>query len=192
MTDTRPRGHDQDGQTLIEFALVLPVFLLIIFGLLDVGRLVYTNSTLSQAAREGARVAAAEASWIGATAPSCVDDESGITAGRPGAHVCPVDVASFKSDIISAANRMTVTLGPISDVYISCHGSLIADPPPSGEWTEAVGEGNGCKDIAGNAIASSGDVVSVRLEYDYNTFTPFITSILGTVPLSGSATMIIN
>ena len=192
MTDIAPRDHEQDGQALVEFALVLPVFLLVIFGLLDVGRLVYTNSTLSQAARESARLAAAEASWIGITAPSCVGDESGITAARPGAHVCPGDVASFKSNIVSAANRMTVTLGPISDVYISCHGSLIADVQPSGDWTEAVGEGNGCQDVSGNAIASSGDLVSVRVEYDYNTFTPFISSILGTVPLSGSATMIVN
>ena len=55
------------GQSLVEFALVIPVFLLILFGLLDAGRYVYMNSVLSQAAREGARVAAAEARWIGKT-----------------------------------------------------------------------------------------------------------------------------
>ena len=65
MMSLRRRTGDQDGQGLVEIALVLPVFLLILFGILDVGRAVYTNSTLSQAAREGARLAAAEASCAG-------------------------------------------------------------------------------------------------------------------------------
>ena len=49
--------HAIQGQArrLVEFALVLPVFLLMLFGLIDVGRYVYMNSVLSQAAREGAR-----------------------------------------------------------------------------------------------------------------------------------------
>jgi Flp pilus assembly protein TadG len=56
------RGHRQfrrdNGQSLVEFALVFPVFILIVFGLVDVGRLVYTYNTLGNAAREGARIAA--------------------------------------------------------------------------------------------------------------------------------------
>ena len=53
------------GQALVEFALVIPIFLLLLFGLIDVGRLVYMNSVLSQAAREGTRLASVEASWMG-------------------------------------------------------------------------------------------------------------------------------
>ena len=41
------------GQTLVEFAFVLPIFLLILFGLIDMGGYVYMNSVLSQAARGG-------------------------------------------------------------------------------------------------------------------------------------------
>ncbi len=187
----RISGDRHEGQTLVEFALVLPVFLLLLFGLLDVGRLVYTNSTLSQAAREGARLAAAEAAWIGVPGLACVSDPSHITAARPGAHVCPTDVTAFKSHVVDAVNRMTVTLGPISDVHLSCNVGDSGDPVPSGAWTEASG-GNGCRDGSGNAIASSGDVVSVRVLYTYDVFTPFVTSILGAVPLSGSASMTIN
>lgn len=43
------------GQALVEFALVFPIFLVLVFGLIDVGRLVYVDNALSQAAREGAR-----------------------------------------------------------------------------------------------------------------------------------------
>ena len=36
------------------------------------------------------------------------------------------------------------------------------------------------------------EVVSVRIEHTYQPFTPFISSILGSIPLSASATMVIN
>ena len=61
------RRSDGSGQALVEFALVIPIFLLLLFGLIDGGRYVYMSNVLSQAAREAARVGAAEASWIGAT-----------------------------------------------------------------------------------------------------------------------------
>ena len=47
----------QKGQSIVEFALLLPVLLFIIFGLLDMGRAVYTYTVLASAAHEGARQA---------------------------------------------------------------------------------------------------------------------------------------
>ena len=45
------------GQTLAEFALVIPIFLLILMGIFDVGRAVFIYNGLTNAAREGARLA---------------------------------------------------------------------------------------------------------------------------------------
>lgn len=45
------------GQSLVEFALVLPLILLIIFVFIDLGRIVYFYSALNNAVREGARYA---------------------------------------------------------------------------------------------------------------------------------------
>ena len=45
------------GQALVELALALPVLLLIFMGLFDFGRAVFAYNSLSNAAREGARVA---------------------------------------------------------------------------------------------------------------------------------------
>jgi Flp pilus assembly protein TadG len=50
------RAHGR-GQSLVEFGLVLPIFLLIVFGIIDFGRAVFAYSTLNNAAREAARVA---------------------------------------------------------------------------------------------------------------------------------------
>lgn len=45
------------GQSLVEMALTLPVFLLIVFSFIDLGRAVYYSSALGNATREGARYA---------------------------------------------------------------------------------------------------------------------------------------
>ena len=49
--------RSQRSQALIEFALVSPVLLLLLFGIVDIGRAVFYYDTVSHAAREGARVA---------------------------------------------------------------------------------------------------------------------------------------
>jgi Flp pilus assembly protein TadG len=46
------------GQSVIEFALVLPILLLVVFGITEFGRALLTVNILNAAAREGARVAA--------------------------------------------------------------------------------------------------------------------------------------
>jgi hypothetical protein len=55
MVETRRRRGR--GQALVEFALVIPLFLLLLVGLFDLGRAVFTYNTLTNAAREGARMA---------------------------------------------------------------------------------------------------------------------------------------
>ena len=43
-----------NGQSLVEFALILPLFMLIVLGVFDFGRAIYAYSALHNAAREGA------------------------------------------------------------------------------------------------------------------------------------------
>jgi Flp pilus assembly protein TadG len=50
----RRRGR---GQTLVEFAIVMPIIALVVLGLVDLGRAVYSYNTLAQSARQGARTA---------------------------------------------------------------------------------------------------------------------------------------
>ncbi|MBI4320036.1 MAG: pilus assembly protein [Chloroflexi bacterium] len=46
------------GQALTEFALILPVFLMSLFGVVDLGQALWQYDTLAHAAREGSRYAA--------------------------------------------------------------------------------------------------------------------------------------
>ena len=56
---SRPGARDRDrGATAVEFALLLPLLLLLVFGIIDFGRALNAQITLTQAARTGARLAA--------------------------------------------------------------------------------------------------------------------------------------
>lgn len=46
------------GQSLVEFALVIPIVVLLIVAFVEVGRAVFAYNTIANAARQGARVAA--------------------------------------------------------------------------------------------------------------------------------------
>jgi hypothetical protein len=50
----------QRGAAAVEFAVVAPVFLLLIFGMLEYGRMVMVQQMLTNASREGARRAVLE------------------------------------------------------------------------------------------------------------------------------------
>ncbi|MDY7077963.1 MAG: TadE/TadG family type IV pilus assembly protein [Chloroflexota bacterium] len=52
------RIRKEKGQSLTELALVLPIMLIILAGLLDLGRLYYAYVSISDAAAEGAAYAA--------------------------------------------------------------------------------------------------------------------------------------
>ena len=157
------------GQTLVEFSLVLPIFLVMLFGIVDAGRFVYMSSVVSQAAREAARVASVEASWIGSSDASC---------GTTGGPICPANTNALKADMTTAANRMVKPFGPISTVYFSCTSPGSA---PSGAWTT--------QSCGTNA---STNIVSVRIVMTFTPLTPVIGQIVGSVMATGSATMVIN
>ena len=52
------RRSQARGQALVEFAFVFPIIMLLAFGFIDVGRAVFGYNTLTNAARQAARVAA--------------------------------------------------------------------------------------------------------------------------------------
>src|SRR5688572_9665919 len=58
------------GQSAVELAFVLPVFFLMIFGIIEGARLIFTYNELTNATREGARYAVAHGTQASSTAAS--------------------------------------------------------------------------------------------------------------------------
>jgi Flp pilus assembly protein TadG len=69
------RGTGERGQSLVEFALIIPLFLLLMFAIVDFGMGFYSWITVTNAAREGARIGAVGAD--SATIQQRVKDTAG-------------------------------------------------------------------------------------------------------------------
>ena len=54
---SRKRALSRSGAAALEFGLVAPVFFLMIFGLIEFGRMMMVQQSLTNAAREGCRTA---------------------------------------------------------------------------------------------------------------------------------------
>lgn len=55
-------ARSDNAAALVEFAIVLPILLLFVFGIVDFGRALYTANNLTSAVREGARLASTQIS----------------------------------------------------------------------------------------------------------------------------------
>lgn len=53
----RKHLRKHSGQSMVEFAVLAPIFFLLLLGTIDLGRAVYIYNTISDAAREGTRAA---------------------------------------------------------------------------------------------------------------------------------------
>jgi hypothetical protein len=79
----------QSGQSLVEFALVVPIFLVLVFALIDFSRLLFTYISISNGAREMARVAAvstpAGGPWSSTDAVAAFMNTTIVAASQNGA-----------------------------------------------------------------------------------------------------------
>ena len=105
------------GQSMVEFALVLPILLLITYGLLEVGRLVFIYSTVATATREAVRFGSATGK--SSTGVPRYQDCAGIknTAKKIGFLIELQD-----SDIINSYDH-----GPGTTTFDTCDGDIDTD-----------------------------------------------------------------
>jgi Flp pilus assembly protein TadG len=73
-----PRRRDERGAALVEFALVLPVLVLFVFGIVEFGRAYSARIQLTSAVREGARAVA-----LGGTPAEAADATKDGAPGLP-------------------------------------------------------------------------------------------------------------
>ena len=106
------RRGDRQGVAAVEFAMVLPVFMLLVFGIVEVGRMLMVQQTLVNASREGARRAVLENS----TSDSVIET---VSACLDGVIDVPVDSISVSPDPAAVRNNQQITVRvavPFSDV----------------------------------------------------------------------------
>ena len=157
------------GQGLVEFALVIPIFIFVVLGMIDVGKAVWANNAVANAAREAARYATVH--------------------GGTKSNTCPVGPPAEKT-VIPVASASCPFPSPSKDgVRQVATQFLIA----GGTATVQVCYGTSCSgdtDVSG-ATNARGTAVTVTVTSQV----PMIVGSflgLGTVTVTGTSTMLVN
>lgn len=88
---------------MVEFAVVAPVFFLLVFGMIEYGRMVMVQQVITNASREGARVAVLD----GSTAADVTTAASGLLTG---ASISGANISVTPNPPSSAAYGAPVTV----------------------------------------------------------------------------------
>ncbi len=107
-------AHRRAGQALVEFAVVIPVLVLIMVAIFDIGRAVFDYNTIANAARQGARVATVNQIL---TSPDCVEDRPIVDPSNP--HW------SIKECAAEAATTLDVTSANVAVAYSAPPGTAL-------------------------------------------------------------------
>lgn len=183
------RTNKRRGQAMTEFALIAPIFFVMILFLVDVARVIYYYDVISNAAREGAREAILEYN-------QCSNQTPGATAGTPPV-TCSTPPNGTGVTIVGVDPAMDRVTGGALKFQFANTTSDTGTPPPCTPapnrgcvWVFEVGSGtpnsNGpdptdpLQTINYNSLKAGGNHdIRVEIEYNFTPFTPMISRILG-------------
>ncbi len=176
---TNPQKKHQRGQSLVEFALSSVVLLLLVGGLVDIGRGIYLSETFSNAAREGAR----QAAWFDA----------------PNYRWPNLDDAAIKAavdqELAAASLPASVLKNPGTTCPAVADGNSYHNPPYSSAsypatsaapWLYICYANTAGLDYTSPPINQGGVDVNVIVLYTYAPLTPLINSQFGTFRLAAN------
>jgi Flp pilus assembly protein TadG len=178
------REPRQRGQSIVEFALVLPILATILCAILEFGLAFDADMTLESASREGARVAASlgndgtQGVCPNATAEAAVDPAivRAVQASLQGAAVdmTSVQVWIFGSDAAGGANTS-----------INKYSWVVA----SSSFVKQSGTYTACGRHDGTFGGGIYDSVAVKVLYTYTSRTGLLAIFSGGLPMSAQAVM---
>ena len=132
------RDHKQGrvyGQSLVELSLILPVFVMMVMGVVDLGRVFYTYEALANAAREGARYCALHGydpyqTNVSLGTSDRVLNELGSTVsgvsvtGSPGSSVCDTSAIEEGNTLTVSASATFTPITPLIAAFFPNHTSV--------------------------------------------------------------------
>ncbi|WP_298283391.1 TadE family protein [Novosphingobium sp.] len=150
--------ENREGATVVEFAIVLPLFMVFLIGILDVGQMVYGKSVLTGAVHRAARASATETRNI------ALADASVFRAIQP---VLPgVKIESTRTSYFDFADVGRPEKWNDANGNSRCdNNEVYTDENRNGQWDEDVGrvgdEGNANDVVVYQVIARFDPVFKV-------------------------------
>jgi Flp pilus assembly protein TadG len=173
----RRSRQGQRGQGMVEFAIIVPVFLLLLMGMLEFGFVFTHNLSLEYATREGARAGSTLSDGNGVTATCNLIDQNIVNSvtkvlKSPGSPILgyPNAVASIK--IWSADASGNPILNTVNTWTNKNDGSLTFNAPVAPVWTPCTRHSTTWLTGACGGSTCPPDSIGVSLTYTYTMVTP--------------------
>ena len=160
------RKRRQRSQALIEFALVSPVLLLLLFGVIDLGRAIFFYVTINHAAREGARVAVRASNAL-PTNTDVLNSVRGQMQGAPVSEPCPQGPISSATPPANSGWVYVTEPNPPSSVQ--------ATPPPNAPGGEYAAAASGSCNAVNPAVGN--DQLQVTIRFNLVLITPIVAQV---------------
>jgi hypothetical protein len=172
----RSRRRSERGQSLVEFTLVLPIILVMVLGMIELGFAINHNTSIETATRQGARVGSAlvngeRSCGMGVTTNSQLVDAQ-IIAAVEGALVSsgsPVDPSQVQSIKIYLANSDGSIGAKVNTWTYSYHGGPLL--PGAAQKLDFV-QSSANWDASTRCGAAPAPSVGVAITYTYKFITP--------------------
>ncbi|HEU5369017.1 MAG TPA: TadE family protein [Ktedonobacterales bacterium] len=180
LASTKRRRRHQSGQTLVEFALVAPLLLMVIFGTIEFCFLYQSVNTVSFAAREGARVGAVLGPTDSAADSKIIQAIFNATTNGSGLLFSQITMIEiFKSNESGSvpAQLTSCTSASNEDVYDG-QGNLCGTQ----NWPPNVR----------NATFNNADYLGVRITFVYNWVTSFVSAARGSFQMTSVSIQLIE
>jgi hypothetical protein len=195
---------ERRGQSLVEFSVIVPVFLFILLGMLEFGFAFDQAMTITYATREGARSGAAFANGNTTSMP-CVtstDVDKHIIAAvqrvlqGPGSRITSAQVSEIR---IYKADANGNQIGSQANVWgYALDSGPVVDGSPL-DWNVTSTGWNACTRQNAWVGATAPDSIGVRIQYTYDLVTPLslITRFFGpssssTIAITDRSVMALN
>ena len=131
----RPQSHlmrSERGQSLVEFALTLPMLLVVMFMVTEFGRALFQYNVMAQATREGARVAVTSAEGA-----AKADGEARMTEFLTGAGIDVNELTILSCTVVDNYNE-TGTKVVVAEAEMPFRWILQGDLPTTAEGVSVV------------------------------------------------------
>lgn len=162
------RRGSHRGQSLVEFALILPIFLMLLVGMFDLGHVVWTNNAIATAAREATRFAI-----VHGGKSTCPVGPASATQNTPlKSSDCPFPSPEVQA-IKDEAARWLSGVGGTVNVWV-CYGDVTT-----------------CASDQNTSDNARGNLVTVTIEVSMSLAAPSLLG-LGDFHLSATNTMLVN
>jgi hypothetical protein len=163
--ESRGFADPQRSQALVEFAIVAPLLLVLLFGVVDFGRVIYTYVTINQAVNEGARTAIRDSALL----PTDADVEAAVKT-----HAIDVSLANpcpngpITSAVPPANQGWIYITEPNPPSTPEALGPSLQDAPGGQMWAVSNGTCSAINPAFGHAP------LQVTIRFNFVPFTPLI------------------